>query len=253
VLFLPQKLNLKFMLLRSLILLIFVLLLNVGGGFAQTKAKTLKKSKSDSLITISTHFGEMKLILYEGTPKHRANFLKLVREKFYDNLLFHRVIKDFMIQGGDPNSRKASPEQMLGSGSVNYRIDAEFNPQYIHKRGTLAAARDNNPQKASSGCQFYIVQGRKYDERQLFEMAANQKINYTPAQVEIYKNLGGAPFLDQNYTVFGEVISGIEIVDKIAEQATRNERPTKDIQMNIKVEKMSKKKITKLYKYVYSE
>jgi cyclophilin family peptidyl-prolyl cis-trans isomerase len=240
--------------LRYLILLFLVLLIHSSGLFAQSKAKTPKKSKSDSLITISTHYGEMKLILYENTPKHRANFLKLIREKFYDNLLFHRVIKDFMIQGGDPNSRKASPEQMLGSGSVNYRIDAEFKPQYIHKRGALAAARDNNPQKASSGCQFYIVQGRKYEEKPLFEMAANQKINYTPEQMEIYKNMGGAPFLDQNYTVFGEVISGIDIVDKIAEQATsNNDRPAKDVQMNIKVEKMSKKKITKLYKYVYPE
>ncbi|MCU0447358.1 MAG: peptidylprolyl isomerase [Microscillaceae bacterium] len=237
-----------------LIILALLVWLGASVAFAQTKTKTPKKSKSDSLITISTQFGEIKLLLYEGTPKHRANFLKLVREKFYDDLLFHRVIKDFMIQGGDPNSRKAAPGQMLGSGSVAYKIDAEFNPNYIHKRGAIAAARDNNPQKASSGCQFYIVQGRKFTDKEIFEMGANQKISYTPDQNETYKNIGGTPFLDQNYTVFGEVIQGMDVVDKITQQATdNNDRPRKDIQMNIKVEKMSKKKITKLYGYIYNE
>ena len=231
-------------------LILFSFMLNLH-SFAQDnkekKEKKAKISKSDFIVVLSTQFGDVKLLLYEETPKHRENFLKLVKEGFYNNLLFHRVIKEFMIQGGDPESKNAVPDKRLGSGGLPYKIDAEFNPKFIHKKGALAAARDNNPQKASSSCQFYIVQGKKISDAEL----ANKK--YTDKQKEIYKSIGGTPFLDNNYTVFGEVLSGLEIIDKIAQQETdpSTNRPRKDVQMSMKIEKLSKKKITKLYGYLY--
>lgn len=178
---------------------------------------------------LSTDYGTITLKLYDKTPLHRDNFIKLCKEKFYDSTLFHRVIPQFMIQGGDPESRRASPGQALGSGSNGYRIPAEFNKHYIHKRGALAAARDNNPEKASSGCQFYIVDGKKFSEAELNTIQSRTGASYTEAQKKLYETLGGAPHLDGNYTVFGEVIDGMDIVDKIAAQPrNKMDRPDAD-------------------------
>ncbi|MDX2305110.1 MAG: peptidylprolyl isomerase [Microscillaceae bacterium] len=211
-----------------------------------------KKSKKDFLITVSTDKGDIQLILYESTPKHRANFLKLVQEGFYKDLLFHRVIQDFMIQGGDPESKNAKPGQRLGSGGLDYRVDAEFLPELFHKKGALAAARDGNPEKASSSCQFYIVQGKKSTDQELEMIEKRNNITYTEEQKKIYKEVGGTPFLDQNYTVFGEVIAGLDVLDKIADvEKDASDRPKEDVKMNITAKEMSKKKITKLYGYVY--
>ncbi len=199
--------------------------------------KTINK-KMDTLkyVLITTDFGNIKIRLYDETPQHRDNFLKLVKEGFYDSTLFHRIIPEFMIQGGDPNSKNAQPGQPLGMGDVGYRIPAEFNKNLIHKRGALAAARDGNPQKASSGCQFYIVQGKKYTAQELTILAQRTNNNWTEEQLKIYETEGGAPFLDMNYTVFGEVVSGWEVIDKIAAQARDNgDRPFKDIRMQIKI------------------
>lgn len=214
--------------------------------------KAQKKSKQDWLVTISTSFGDMNLVLYDETPQHKANFIKLAQQGFYDSLLFHRVIKDFMIQGGDPNSKNAPAGQMLGDGDVGYTVPAEFNDGLFHKKGVLAAARDNNPQKASSGCQFYIVQGRKFTEEELNMLEARSGRVTPAAQREVYKTTGGTPHLDGNYTVYGEVIKGLEVVDKIAEQETGPaDRPVRDICMKVKAVKMPKKKISKMYGHVY--
>jgi peptidyl-prolyl cis-trans isomerase B (cyclophilin B) len=210
--------------------------------------------KTDELVFIKTSFGEMVFVLYDQTPKHKANFLKLAKEGFYNDLLFHRVIQNFMIQGGDPNSRGAKPGQMLGMGDVGYKIDAEFQPNLFHKKGALAAARDNNPQKASSGCQFYIVQGRKFTDEELNALSQQIRVNFPAEHREVYKMLGGSPHLDQNYTVFGEMLSGFEVLDKIASQPTSGagiDRPLEDIKMQVSVKKMKRKKIEKTYKYKY--
>ena len=181
-----------------------------------------KPSKKDMLVTIATPQGEMKLILFAETPQHRENFLKLAKEGFYNNTTFHRVINDFMIQGGDANSKDDNPNND-GAGDIGYRIPAEILPHLRHVRGALAAARNNNPQKQSSGSQFYIVQNHQ-----------------------------GVPHLDNNYTVFGQVIAGLDVIDKIAESPTGPmDRPATPIPMTVKVEKMKKKKITKLYGYQY--
>ena len=156
-------------------------------------------------------------------------------------MLFHRVINNFMIQGGDPNSKNAKAGQMLGNGGPGYTIAPEFNVNLIHKKGALAAARQNdfvNPKKESSGSQFYIVQGQKYPEQQLkmMQMQSKRKEAYTPEQIEIYKTIGGTPFLDNDYTVFGEVVEGLEVIDKIATvQCDGNNRPVNDIKMKIRV------------------
>jgi peptidyl-prolyl cis-trans isomerase B (cyclophilin B) len=216
-------------------------------------AQKTKTSKKDYLITITTSFGEIKLVLFDQTPKHKQNFIKLASEGFYDSLLFHRVIKDFMIQGGDPTSKHAAKGQQLGDGDVGYTIPAEFNEKIFHKKGVIAAARDNNPQKASSGCQFYIVQGRKFTDDAMFTKAEQRTGHKIPEdQKQVYRTTGGVPHLDMNYTVFGEVIKGLEVLDKIAAQATdSHDRPVENIMMKISVEKMSKKKITKLYGYTF--
>jgi len=212
--------------------------------------------KKDYLITIQTDYGPMRLILYNQTPKHKENFIKLTEQKFYDGLLFHRIIESFMIQGGDPASRDAKPGLALGNGDVGYRIPAEFAPELFHKKGALAAARDNNPEKASSGCQFYIVQGRVWDDAALeTQLARITQLNGRPpteAQKQVYETLGGTPHLDGNYTVFGEVIDGLAVVDSVAKQP-RNaaNRPDKDIRMNVSGQWVKKKKITKQYGFTY--
>ena len=186
-------------------------------------------------VLLKTTFGDITFALYDDTPQHRDNFRKLVNEKFYDGVLFHRIIQGFMIQGGDPDSKTAKPGQRLGSGDVGYTIPAEFVPAHFHKRGAVCAARmgDNvNPQKASSGCQFYIVDGTVYDNDKLTMIAQRTGKTFTPEQVQVYTTVGGAPFLDGDYTVFGEVISGMEVVDKIASQQKDGaDRPLEDIKI----------------------
>jgi len=190
-------------------------------------------------VNISTSFGDMTVKLYNETPKHRDNFLKLVKEGYYNDLLFHRVIKDFMIQGGDPASRNASANTQLGAGGPSYTIPAEFNSSLIHKKGALSAARQGdqvNPTKASSGSQFYVVQGKVSSKAELDQIAKSYGITYTPEQVETYSTIGGTPFLDNNYTVFGEVIKGIDVIDKIAAVKTAyGDRPLADLKMKMTV------------------
>ena len=183
--------------------------------------------------------GVIVIRLYDATPKHRDNFVKLVKQGFYDSLLFHRIIQGFMIQGGDPLSKNAKPGEMLGMGGGDMeRIPAEFNPQLIHKKGALCAARDGNPEKASSACQFYIVQGKPSANEELDMIGQQNGIKYTPEQKKIYNTIGGTPFLDMSYTVYGEVVSGIEVVDKIAAaEKEPGDRPKKDIRMKMELMK----------------
>ena len=212
----PQKLS-------ALVVKCFLLLLLLGFNLPESQAK--RKSKKDSIVTISTSFGDMVVVLFDETPKHKENFLKLAKEGFYNNTTFHRIIDDFMIQGGDKNS-KDEDKTNDGAGDVGYQIPAEFNPQFKHVRGALAAARQGdyvNPKRESSGSQFYIVE-----------------------------NHAGTPHLDNQYTVFGQVISGLDVIDKIAEQPKgARDRPTTDIRITMKVEKVKKKKIAKRYGYTY--
>ncbi|PWK16656.1 peptidyl-prolyl cis-trans isomerase B (cyclophilin B) [Arcicella aurantiaca] len=207
------------------------------------------QSKRDYLVTITTPWGEMHAILYDKTPKHKTNFLKLVDDKFYNDLLFHRIIDGFMIQGGDPKSKTAKQGEMLGDGDVGYKVDAEITPDLFHKKGALAAARDNNPQKASSGCQYYIVQGKVWNDKTLKEqMARSPQRVFTDEQKQVYKTIGGTPHLDGNYTVFGQVIDNLWVIDSVAKQPRNGQnRPLKDIAMKIECKKMRKKKITKRY------
>lgn len=263
---------------------------------------------NDHVVTIKTSYGEMVAILYDETPKHKENFIKLAEEHFFDSTLFHRVIEGFMIQGGDPDSKNAQPGEPLGRGGPGYTIDAELNPKLFHERGALSAARlgdAQNPTKASSGSQFYIVQGTKMSEEELttdlmklnqglqqfFQDSANMPaydsivrfynsgdmkayqeymmalkprvekatgINtdktVPPEVFKAYTTVGGAPNLDGGYTVFGKVIKGLEVVDKIAAVSKgHGDRPVEDIPMTVTVEEMPKKKIEELYGYKYPE
>ena len=217
------------------------------------KADTFKKSKKNKeiLVKVHTNKGEFIVKLYNETPLHRDNFLRLVNEGYYDSLLFHRVIEGFMIQGGDPDSKNASPGQMLGNGGPNYTIPAEFNSSLIHKKGALAAARTAdyiNPKKESSGSQFYIVQGRTLDSIQLNNICLKTKQSYTDSQKEICQNLGGTPHLDGSYTVFGEVIDGLHIIDSIAAVKTNQaDRPIEDVRIiSMKIVKRYDRKFRKL-------
>ncbi len=193
-------------------------------------------SKS-SYVLIETEYGNMKVLLYDETPIHKENFLKLVGEGFYDDLLFHRVMRGFMIQGGDPNSRGAAPGRQLGGGGPGYELESEIGSP--HFKGALAAARtpdSMNPEKKSSGSQFYIVQGNKVGDSQLNQFERMKGIKYTEAQRALYKEIGGRPDLDMEYTVFGEVVEGFEVIDKIAVvEGDRANRPAKDIKMKIRV------------------
>ena len=264
--------------------------------------------KKDHVVTIKTKYGDMVAILYDETPKHKENFIKLTKEHYYDSLLFHRVIEGFMIQGGDPDSKKAEKNQRLGNGGPGYTIPAEFNPKLFHEKGALSAARLSdamNADRASSGSQFYIVQGTKHTESQItvddqkYGMALQQffrkpenkpyfdTINVffqtrdekayqayltrlrpvveeqlqisvekevSPEKVKAYTTVGGTPQLDDQYTVFGKVIQGIEVIDKIAAQPIdENNRPLEDIRMQVTVEEMPRRKIEKTYGYTYPE
>lgn len=274
---------------RCLFLLSLTAFLLIKPGFAQTYAK--------ETLVISTAYGEMKIKLFNETPQHRDNFLKLVKQGFYDSLLFHRVIEQFMIQGGDPYSKYAKSNVLLGDSDLHYTVPAEFNQKLFHKKGMLCAAResdDKNPAKASSACQFYIVQGRvltpedlksyeyRINKNLLGRIASDLVLNdpaarrimdrqhefeksgqadsaraeakkldamakavyektehytFTPEQIKAYTTVGGTPHLDNNYTVFGEVISGLDVIDKIAALPTnRDNRPLTDVRMNIRVE-----------------
>ncbi len=214
----------------------------VKAATAKTAGTALKKITAvngpEKLVEIVTNYGTMVAKLYNSTPLHRDNFIKLVKEGFYDSLLFHRVINQFMIQGGDPNSKGATETAMLGNGSApGERIPAEFKPMFFHKKGALAAARDNNAEKASSNCQFYIVQGKPQTDAELDQIKkSNTLVNYNDAQMEIYKRIGGSPFLDQNYTVFGEVISGLEVIDRITKvNISANNRPQENVVMKMRL------------------
>ncbi len=269
---------------------------------------TPTESTTDEIVIISTDFGDMYVVLYDETPLHKANFLKLAKEGFYDSTTFHRVMKDFMIQGGDPNSKDDIPFND-GQGGPGYTIDAEFNSKFIHKKGALAAARkpdQQNPDRSSSGSQFYIVHGISVDNSILDQIIDNTNSNnrqlairdyiqspenvnllrtlqeyqssgnvdsleaiieriepiategltprsYSDEQRSIYTTIGGYPYLDDNYTIFGEVIRGIDVIDSIAVQQTgAADRPDNDIIMKVKVEEMSKEKITSDFGYTYN-
>lgn len=282
---------------KLLMLLFFVLAIQLP-AMAQKKAKP---PKWDYLVTIKTDSGTMKAILFDETPKHKENFIKLAQEGFYDSVLFHRVIEDFMIQTGDPNSKNAEKGVPLGNGGPGYKIDAEFVPKYFHQKGVLAAARQNdqvNPEKQSSGSQFYIVQGEVTDAEKLAEISpqvarrcfqalgrehaimkeliplfsqskdvVDEKIMefkdeifeetgihivMPEERVQAYSTVGGTPHLDEQYTVFGRVISGLEVIDKIASVKTDGrDRPVEDSRIYVSVEKIKRKKLIKTYGNLY--
>lgn len=193
----------------------------------------MAKKINNSFVTIETSMGSITVEVYADVTKHAENFLKLAKEGFYDSLLFHRVIPGFMIQGGDPDSKRALDGQMLGNGDIGYKIPAEFMlPKYYHKKGALAAARDNNPQMASSGCQFYLVVGRVFSDSELDMMESRTGTKYTPEARQAYRSVGGTPHLDGSYTVFGQVVKGLEVVDAIG-NAPRNasDRPVENIRI----------------------
>ena len=257
--------------------------------------------KKDYLVTIETKFGDMKLVLFDETSKHKSNFIKLAKSGRYDSTIFHRVIKGFMVQGGDIDAREQN-------SSSNETVPAEFVPKYYHKKGALAAARQGdqiNPEKASSWCQFYIVHGDQFSKGQLavdqnkfttklrnfVELERNAELKeeivnlynsgdmkayqekvyslipeieatydvdlskaYPADRLQDYTTVGGAPHLDDQYTVFGMVVEGLDVIDAIAGQATgAADKPLEDIVMKVSVEEMSKKKITKEYGYQYPE
>lgn len=189
---------------------------------------TMAKKPNYHYVKIQTNKGLCILKLHNETPKHRDNFIKLVRTGYYNDLLFHRVISNFMIQGGDPDSRHAAEKQQLGEGGPSYGIPAEIQDGLYHKKGSIGAARDDNPAKESSGSQFYLVQGKVFspaglDSLEQFRMKGKK---FTEAQRRVYSSLGGTPHLDGNYTVFGELVSGVEVVDAIAVVKTdANDRP----------------------------
>jgi cyclophilin family peptidyl-prolyl cis-trans isomerase len=198
------------------------------------KVITLAKADYSKDIEVITTMGNLTIRLSDSTPKHRDNFLLLVKKKYYDSVLFHRVINEFMIQGGDPDSKKAAPQAMLGNGGLNYRVSAEFRPYLFHKKGVLAAARDNNPEKESSSTQFYLVQGKVFTDQLIAEARQTNRWpnTITPEQEKVYRTIGGTPHLDGNYTVFGEVIIGLDIIDKIAAvPRDGNNRPLTDVRI----------------------
>lgn len=204
-------------------------------------------------VKIKTEQGECIIMLYNETPQHRDNFIKLIKTGFYNNTLFHRVINAFMIQGGDPDSKDAAPNIQLGEGDVKYTIPAEFRDSLFHKKGVLGAARDNNPKMASSGCQFYIVQGKKFTDPQLDSLEKNRLHFKLPLwQRKVYKEVGGTPHLDRKYTVYGEVVRGLAMVDTIAAVKTdKNDRPLMNIKMTVTL--LKKREARKLEKQLRKE
>jgi len=216
---------------RMIFLLAFALMI------CNAKAQT-----STSEVLLETTAGNIRIALFDETPLHRDNFLKLVQEHVYDSLLFHRVIKDFMIQSGDLHSKHAKPGQRLGSGDYDYTIEAEFRlPQIFHRRGMVAMAREGdrvNPEQRSSACQFYIVWGRVYNDARLMKVqerldtTTHGRVQLTPEMQQVYKTVGGIPHLDGQYTVFGEVVEGLDVVDRIQQSATDPyDRPLEDVRI----------------------
>lgn len=221
-----------------------------GNYLVQLKAKKGKKERVSEqrivinapeicLVELETEFGNMIIHLYDATPQHRDNFVKLVEENFYEGLLFHRVIDGFMIQGGDPKSKNARPKAPLGSGGPGYQVPAEFMDTLVHVKGALAAARiggPSNPEKKSSGSQFYIVQGTPVTAPMLDRMEAGKGRRYSKALRARYLESGGSPQLDWEYTVFGQVVEGLDVIDKIAAVKTDGrDRPANDVKMKIRV------------------
>lgn len=236
---------------KSIVLSFFVLFI-VADCLAQKRFRKLTKTETASIkkykktipkkdgsyhVLIMTDQGNMVVKLYNETPLHRDNFISKVKSGFYDSLMFHRVINNFMIQGGDPSSKKAQPGQMLGGGSApGDRIAAEFRTEQgiYHKRGALAAARDNNPEKASSNCQFYIVQRPAWRSTQLDSTIVQRKLTLNEAQKKLYTSVGGTPHLDGGYTVYGELEQGFDVLDKIATTKTnKSDRPEADVRMRM--------------------
>ena len=197
-------------------------------GFINLQAQSTK-------VLLKTTMGDITVMLYDDTPLHKDNFIDLVKNKFYDGLLFNRVVKDFMIQAGDPNSKDAKPGAPLGNGNPGYTIPPEFRRNHYHKKGALAAARledKSNPRKESSGSQFYIVQGKKFTASELNQIEKGSRPAFTDEERKVYTTEGGTPWLDFNYTIFGEVVSGIEVVDAIAAvNCDKHNRPKKDVKI----------------------
>jgi peptidyl-prolyl cis-trans isomerase B (cyclophilin B) len=208
---------------------------------------TLRRKDRRRDVLLQTNYGDITIRLSDSTPLHRDNFLKLVKVGFYDSVLFHRVIQNFMIQGGDPESKHAEAGKSLGNGGPEYKVPAEFRQTLFHKKGVIAAARDNNPEKASSGSQFYIVQGKIFTDAGLDSLETFRLKRKIPTeQREVYKTIGGTPHLDQNYTVFGEVVKGLDVVDKIAavqtsKNPTDRDRPLQDVRI-LKAKLVKRKK-----------
>jgi peptidyl-prolyl cis-trans isomerase B (cyclophilin B) len=233
---------------KSIFAVIMCLLLSVA-GISQKEIKVKKKDRKRD-IEMVTSAGTMIIRLSDSTPLHRDNFLKLVKQGYFDSILFHRVINRFMIQAGDPDSKRAEAGIPLGEGGPGYTVPAEFRPSLFHKKGVIAAARtsdDANPQKASSGSQFYIVQGRVYTDGALdtLENTRMKGRKFTATERAAYKTVGGTPFLDQNYTVFGEVVKGMEVIDTIAVVPTSRgqdrDRPIENVRI-VKVKLIKRKK-----------
>jgi cyclophilin family peptidyl-prolyl cis-trans isomerase len=210
-----------------------------GNKMNETTQKVHIDAPLSCLIEIETDFGTMLAELSNATPLHRDNFIKLAEEGYFDGTIFHRVIAEFMIQGGDPNSRDAAAGQSLGTGGPGYTVPAEMRDSLVHVKGALSAARMGdgaNPLKASSGSQFYIVQGKVLDASMLTRIESSKGMHYTPEQKKMYMEVGGTPFLDREYTVFGHIIKGLEVIDKIADvQKDPRDRPIKDVKMKIRV------------------
>ena len=208
-----------------------------GRRKAKKHTELIVNAPDKCLLKISTRHGDMVAELSDLTPEHRDNFLKLTEEKFYDSLLFHRVIEGFMIQGGDPKSRNSDRRSGLGSGGPGYQIPAEIDPSLVHVKGAMAAARMGdqvNPEKKSSGSQFYIVQGKPISSQTLDGLEIQKGIKYSAEQRQQYEEVGGTPFLDMEYTVFGHIIEGLEVIERIAAERTdRADRPMEDVEMVI--------------------
>ena len=220
---------------RSFVLSLSLIIcqLSVSPVLAQTK---------NTEVLFETTAGNIRIALYDETPQTRDNFLKITKMGIYDSLLIHRVIKDFMIQSGDTNSKHAKPGQLLGTGDFDYTTEAEFRlPQIFHRRGVVAMARESdkvNPERRSSACQFYIVWGKILNDQQIakaqlrLDSATQRSVKLTPEMIEVYKTIGGTPHLDGQYTVFGEVTEGMDIIEKIqAVQTDKNDRPLEDIRI----------------------
>ena len=186
------------------------------------------KRDPNTYAILDTNYGRIKIMLYDSAPKHRDNFIELAQSGFYDSLLFHRVVDKFVIQTGDPESREAEPNQVLGAGDTPYRLVPEIGAPHLY--GAVGAAQKSNPQKLSSGCQFYIVLGEKVTPDQLDMTEKQKNIRYNASQRKLYQEIGGVPFLDNDYTVFGEVVKGMDIVEKISKVPTDlRQRPLEDI------------------------